>query len=52
MKSTILDRWLDEQILCGYPEPITRRAAMENMVADGWTREQALAALCYYRRAA
>lgn len=44
-----MEKWLDELIMCGQPTPITRREAMANMMADGFTADEAAKALCYYK---
>ena len=44
-----MDAWLDERIMCGWPYPITRRQALDEMVADGWQANKAVAALCWYK---
>jgi hypothetical protein len=44
-----MERWLDERILCGHPEPITRRQAMQEMMANGFDADEAVKALCYFK---
>ena len=50
-RRTALDGWLDELIMCGWPWPVTRRQAVDEMVADGFTHDDAIKALCWYSTA-
>ena len=47
-----IEGWLDEPIMCGWPWPVTRRSAAEEMVKEGMTWADAIAALCWYRAVA
>ena len=49
MKDTILNRWLEEEILCGYPWPIPRKQAFNEMLDSGMTWQEAMDALCFYK---
>ncbi len=48
MRLTILDRWLEEYIFCGHPQPITRREALRALLEHGWDMTEAVKALTWY----
>jgi hypothetical protein len=49
-KKYTVDNWLNEEIMCGYPWPVTRREAASKMVqTGGFTWDEAIKALCWYR---
>lgn len=49
---TILSRWMEEKIRCGWIHPITRRQAFEAMLDEGWEASEAIRALCWYKAVA
>lgn len=49
-RDTLLDKWLNEFIMCGWPWPIKRKQALNEMMAEGWTMQEAIECLCWYPR--